>query len=658
MGITRDTLRRQRALEQIHRYASGVRKANVTPEVRQTIATTAPDDITALGALLHAEVTSPKDFNKAMAEVSDNTDIFPNGYDQKAVDKAFVDGAEILEEAKTLIKEHQLEIKQETAELSARVRDAEIAELNARERLDKTKQDIANHLYKLKHSKTRYVAKRVWNILPDTLRNMTLSAEASFLMRQGGKFLRADAITWLPRMLKLMENDTAIRSVQTPIKASFKTIVPKFSIIDKYVKGDIGDDAFARHILSIENDPDFDAAVADGVDFSTAGKIGSGLKLGEEQLQSEGLEILAKWSEKLYGKGKNVKGLVAKIPSGYAKTILRFDKGMSVFLDTLRLKHYKLAARELRSQGLPRKANREEYKELANRINTGTSRPNKFKNIKAAQNFVDGAIQSKVFLAPAYTVAKWQDMGADVRNTAQSVGRAITFQGLPKGTQRIMMKRAMQSYGALVAQYAILAYITGALISFDPDDDDFLKLKWGNYGYDLTQGNRSEIRYIGKLIKHADSPMMALNSTNRYLRSRLNVLPAFATDMWTGKDLSGKTVTPSDPERYAKLFAPLAYMNAIGAYNQDGAKGVLWTLPADVFGYSAAVYPDRVKDLTKQLSDAQKKGDVTEQERLKQELEKQRPIEQKQKIEEKKRKRLQKTGQPAVQPQAMPMQKR
>lgn len=285
---------------------------------------------------------------------------------------------------------------------------------------------------------------------------------------------------------------------------------------------------------------------------------------------------------------------------------------------------------------MTRKDNRAEYKELAKRINTGTSRPNKFENAKAIQSAVDAAVKSKGFLAPAYTVAKWQDLGADARNTVQSLARFATFQGLPKGTQRVMMKTAMQSYAALVGQYALLAYAFGALVSFDPDDDDFLKLKLGNYRYDLTQGNRSELKYIAKLIKHASDPTMALNSTTKYLRSRLNVLPAFAVDMWTGKDLAGQKVSPDGPARYAKLFAPLAYMNAIQAYQQDGAKGVLWTLPADVIGYQGSLYPDRVKDLTKQLSEAMKSGNVKEQERLKKELEKQRPIEQKKALEEKK----------------------
>lgn len=309
MGVSRDNLRRQRALEQVHRYASGVRKSNVSPELRQVVADTAQDPITAVGAILHAEITSPKDFNRAMMELSENKDIFPDGYSQKAVDKAFVDGQRVLSEAKELIKEHQLEIKQEKAALSARVRDAEIAEHNAKERLNHTKSEIARHLYKLSHSKIRYTAHRVWEILPDTLRNMTLSAEASFLMRQGGKFMRSDALTWMLRLVRIMESveqDTTTRSKLTPIRASLKTMLPKFkpveSIIGKYIAGDIGDDAFGRQILSIENDPDFDAAVADGVDFSTAGKIGSGLKLGEEQLQSEGLEILAKWSDKLYAR--------------------------------------------------------------------------------------------------------------------------------------------------------------------------------------------------------------------------------------------------------------------------------------------------------------------------------------------------------------------
>jgi len=224
------------------------------------------------------------------------------------------------------------------------------------------------------------------------------------------------------------------------------------------------------------------------------------------------------------------------------------------------------------------------------------------------QKGIDGIVESRIALAPSYTVAKWQDMGADVRNVSTAVVKAVAFQGLPKGTQRIMIKRAVASYGALVAQYALIAVGLGALVSFDPDDDDFLKLKIGNYRYDLTQGNRSELRYIGKLIKHYDNPDKALGSSLKYLRTRLNVLPGFALNAWVGKDVAGQDFSLKDPKRWVGLVAPLTWMNTYGAYKQDGAKGIAGTLPFDFVGYQSSVYPDRVKDLQKQIKEAKAAG--------------------------------------------------
>lgn len=608
LGVSRDIARRQRAIEKMHRLASGVRKTSVTTEMRQMILTTADNDLQAVVAEMVAEGRRPREIYN---ELKDMPELFGGKFDQTKAEEAFVRGMGIVKEAKQTIKDHQDEIKQEMAAQDKMVSDIDVAELHARKRLDKAKRETRDEYERLKNPKT-YYAKKAYTTGVDLLRNLTLSAELSFLMRQGGKAIRSEGITYPFRKIQELRGKATPVQAQPAGRGALRTLLPT-SIMGKEL-GNVGERAYAANVLGVEEHPLYNEAVKFGMDFSTAGKIGHGLHVGEEQLQSEAIDMLVDWLNRDSSKGLATKmprltrqlDKGAKVISQYPKMIQRFDKSMAVFLDNLRMKLYERLSNELKAQGYDVKTNRNEFEELVRRINTGTSRPNRMNNF--IQKGIDGIVESRIALAPSYTVAKWQDMGADVRNVSTAVVKAVAFQGLPKGTQRIMIKRAVASYGALVAQYALIAVGLGALVSFDPDDDDFLKLKIGNYRYDLTQGNRSELRYIGKLIKHYDNPDKALGSSLKYLRTRLNVLPGFALNAWVGKDVAGQDFSLKDPKRWVGLVAPLTWMNTYGAYKQDGAKGIAGTLPFDFVGYQSIVYPDRVKDLQKQIKEAKAAG--------------------------------------------------
>lgn len=626
MGVTRDIARRQRAIEKMHRLATGVAKTNVSPEMRQMILGEANSNLEAVTAEMIAENRPPTEIYETLESMPE---LFEGGYSKAKAQQAFVRGKEIHEQAKDDIKNHQDDIKREIAEQTQLVSDVEVAEIEARKRLDHKKQQISDEYQKLKNPK-EYYAKKTYVTTMDLLRNLTLSAEMSFLMRQGGKAIRSEAA------LKLLGQAGKVKDARPAFREAFRTVLPTG------LTPNTGERAYAANIKGVENHPLYPEAVRLGMDFSTAGKLGQGVHIGEEQLQSEAIDMMIRGLNKadqyLTDKGLSALALAPKAIRLYPKMIQRFDKSMSVFLDNLRMKLYERMSIELKEQGYDPRKDKKEFEELVRRINSGTSRPNKFDGI--GQKGVDLAVESRLFLAPSYTVAKWQDMGADVRNTVQSVARAVAFQGLPKGTQKIIMKRAVASYGALAAQYALVAAALGALVSFDPDDDDFLKLKLGNYRYDLSQGNRTELRYIAKLIKHYDSADTARYNTTKYLRSRLNIIPGFAVSAWEGKDPANQEFSLKDPSRYVGLVAPLTYMNAYKAYKEDGVKGIGYTFPMDFIGYQSSLYPDRVKDLERDKKEAQKRGDFKELDRINKELEKQRPIENKKKREKERQQKI------------------
>ena len=401
-------------------------------------------------------------------------------------------------------------------------------------------------------------------------------------MKQGGRFIVSEPV-------RAVFNGVygAVRGNDYSIKDDFRQQGKTFQAGWKSLWSEKN---YGAIIQGIEADPLFREAVKMGVQFSVAGKVGTGENVGEEQLNSGLVEKIATYSN----------WFIAPL---YAKAIGRFDASMAGTLDALRMMMYSRMSGQLKKEGLTPENNKQEFEAIAREVTRGTGRANKVEKAPAVQKIIDGITATRLPFATSYTVSHFQVIGADVKNAVSAVGNLVTLKGLPKGAQKAMLARAAYSYGTLTVAYTLAASALGAAISFDPDDDDFLKLKWGKYRYDATFGLRGELRFIFKMMRDAYQGNRVPNEmiydmfTNigRYTRNKLNVAPAFALDALYGKDALGQNVDLKDWMTWAKLLVPITWGNLPQSYKEDGAMGVFLTLPEAV-GIGSNVYPDRAEE--------------------------------------------------------------
>ncbi|MEQ1761958.1 MAG: hypothetical protein ABL984_02305, partial [Pyrinomonadaceae bacterium] len=585
LNIRRDIQRRRNAIERMHRLASGFEKSPVTNEMSQTIVELADDANTAAAARAFADGATKEDFYAQMERL---------GIKGKEAEKLFVAGQNLLKAAREEIKQNHAEIASEVAAGSKMIESIQDAIWQAREKAHRKQNTIKAEFERLKMGKALYYATTIYTEALDLFRNLKATGEYSFVLKQAGRYLVGEPVRGLFKAAAgvVTRNGYDLKADFQEQAQVWKTLprltfnAETFDDIrqdpKKWLVNSFGSEQYGRIIQAIEHDPYFNEAARMGVSFSTAGKIGTGAKAGEEQLDSETAE---------------------KIPL-YGKFVKKFDHAMAGFLDALRMMMYRRMAVELRRQGLDPKKDRQEFEAIARDVTRSTGRANRVdEKMPRVQQVIDGITASRLPFATSYTVSHFQVLGADAKNLTEATYKLIRFQQLPKGAQKVMLERAVSSYVGLAVTYSTMAIIFGALVSLDPDDDDFLKFKWGKYRYDVSFGLRTELRYIFRMMSSAWRGNRVPNETiydavaysTRYARNKLNVLPAFTLDMILGKNVIGEKVTWSDWTRWASLVVPITYWNLGKAIKEDGMKGFMATTPEFV-GISSSIYEDRAEE--------------------------------------------------------------
>ena len=562
----RESSARKRAIELAHSLVSGFNKNRVNDALRQAIAESSANDEISQAALILAGGADKSTFYERLSRL---------GIEKPKHEQLLVDGKTALDKAKDNLKKNSDKLRAEAVKNSKVIRDIEAEMWAARRKAQAAQESIAQEFKKLKDGKLWFYTKAVAGSVPDALNNLQASMEISFALRQYGRYLASEP-------LRAMVNTVSGVITRNPYdyKKDFKR---QYEILKTVPKTLFKKNGFGSIILNIEANPLFREAVKMGVNFSTAGKFGTGEQTGEEQLNSS---------------------LVGKIPL-YGKAIEKFDDTMASMGDALRMMMYEHMATALKYEGLKPEKNSREFEEIAKEINRGTGKANKFNN-KIAQSVMTAVNKSRLFRAANYTVSNWQKIGADTKNIGAATANLVLFKSLPKGAQKQIVQRALYSHAVLGMQYALMAAAFGAVFSFDPDDDDFLKFKWGKYRYDVSFGLRSELKQIARLFvmfKRGsrvpnENTYDLVNNALRYGRSKLGAFPSFMLDAFLGKDFLGKEVNLTDWHRWLNLFAPMTYSNAFQTYEEHGLLGVTYTLPFEFLGSGVSVYEDRPDQAT------------------------------------------------------------
>lgn len=280
------------------------------------------------------------------------------------------------------------------------------------------------------------------------------------------------------------------------------------------------------------------------------------------------------------------------------------ERAYATYLDSLRMEVFEALAKQVHSY---------------NRRNGVTDNASITKQLEGVAKFVNYAT-GRGSLGKFEPAAEFLNVGFfSARNWASrfQVMNPVFYATLPKGARGMVVKD-FGLYLSTMATTFLLLKASGADIETNPDDPDMLKLKIGQYRYDLSGSMVQQIRYLAQMVKagaELDGGKMA-NRSLIYGRGKLAPLPSAIVSTATGSQISGKPTTAGNEA--TGLVTPIMLEQLIEGLEKDGSLGAVLVAP-DFFGFSTSRYDNSLEagtvlaDYERQLSKA-KKGSAEEKE--------------------------------------------
>jgi len=199
----------------------------------------------------------------------------------------------------------------------------------------------------------------------------------------------------------------------------------------------------------------------------------------------------------------------------------------------------------------------------------------------------------------------------------------VAWKNMPRNARAQILQDNVKFLTATVAVMS-LAKAAGGTVNTDPDDGDFLKIRFGDTTYDTLTGLQQPLRYIlnmqdalsGDELRLAGAvtsgfglvPNRVSESlrtrgerrnelyagkskaelTGRFVRSKLAPLAGTATDYLTGEDFSGRQFSPR--RAAVEAITPLPAKDIIDAFRQGGLLAAVKTVPT-FMGVGVNTYP-------------------------------------------------------------------
>ena len=269
------------------------------------------------------------------------------------------------------------------------------------------------------------------------------------------------------------------------------------------------------------------------------------------------------------------KSFVYKMPI-LKESLLASNRAADGFLNTARYELYMKFKRNLEREGITRQSDPEAYKQAAKWAMNMTGR---------------GNLLSAFEHNKAQTVLGNTFYGARLMASRINMLNPVTYFRMRKTRMgREAIKDITAWIGTIMAIGAALA-AQGADVSLDPDDSDFLQVKYGDKRYDITGGMagyaRTSLRLFGMIFyrfteskKEADKyAKFAGMSTLQFFRNKLAPNTAYAADFAFGKG-GGEEFDPYD----ALKIYPMYVDDVVEAYKEDGVVSLATVLLPNLIG--------------------------------------------------------------------------
>jgi hypothetical protein len=265
--------------------------------------------------------------------------------------------------------------------------------------------------------------------------------------------------------------------------------------------------------------------------------------------------------------------------------LLASQRAADGFLNTARYELYLKYEKQLLKQGITRQSDPEAYKKMADLVMNMTGRGK-------LVSFLESGKANKVVSNTFYGARL---MAANINSL-----NPVKYYKLPPGVRKEVMKD-MLSYVTTTAGIMLAASAAGAKVEMDPDEPDFLQIRFGDKVYDITGGKAAYLRTFFRMTSALYSRFTdnkynqqkkierAGSSLFNFFRNKLAPNTGYAVNMALGKNTLNQDFDP-----YEVLEAYPMYADDFAeALKDEGITSLATVLAPNILGIGYGSYANQ-----------------------------------------------------------------
>ena len=343
---------------------------------------------------------------------------------------------------------------------------------------------------------------------------------------------------------------------------------------------------YDRLMYGIHQSPDFKDMLKDGIRFNELTSIDS----------------------KNTNEFVNPKSIVFKIPI-VRDLMISSQRIADASINVARYELYQKYEKVLLSKGITRESDPKLYQEMAKWVMNSTGSGNMLKSLesKAMQETV-----GTIFYGARLMAANFNTLNP------------VYYAKMPREVQQMVLKD-MAAYTSTIIMSTLALAAAGGAVSMDPDDPEFLQVRFGKDVYDLTAGQAPYIRTFLRIMEAiginigaslgmtskfeaAKARDFALSSTLRFFRNKLSPNYSYAANRMAGSNTIGEDFDPMEALEIYPMYADDVYK----AVKEDGMISLLTVLMPNILGVGfSSYYADKnMKPMEEMIQRAQNSDEL------------------------------------------------
>lgn len=338
---------------------------------------------------------------------------------------------------------------------------------------------------------------------------------------------------------------------------------------------------FERIMSAIRKDPQYHEMTKDGIVFNDLGAA-------DPDLHNEDFR----------------KSFIYDIPI-ISEPLKASNRSADAFLNVARYDMYKKMRQKLEQQGLTRESDPEAFKYAGNFVMSMTGRG---KMMSMFENRAANTVLGNTFYGARLMASRF-----NLLNPYRYFDPKI-----PKEAKREAMKD-MAAFTVTTMAMGLGLAAAGGKISLNPDDSDFLQIRFGDKVYDISGGLANYVRTFLRIAKAGytkatestyegnQAVKKAGESTLNFFRNKLSPNTAYGVDAFFG----GRYGQKFDPYDIIRIY-PMYTEDVLKSLKEEGLMAIPTVLLPNILGIGYGSYASKGQ-IDKNLEDLQKRNERTEE---------------------------------------------